>query len=851
MKKLLCVIPFLVSSLFAQMPGAVPAFKLEKSEIELTRLAQPYSYFDKVGRRFAVLGYESGSFEAWAYPLKLFRNFEFSFLLGSSTEPILGKNIVRTISVTPAATVLTYVFQSFTVRAIYITPIDQPGSLILLEVNSIEPLTIVCSFLPVLQPMWPAGIGGQRAGWSKDLNAYVISEPTRKNFGFLGSPCAEGISYTPAHMLSDVPNQFKIVIKDPQTVHGVYLPIVMAGGKGERDSLQAIYKMLATKPEQFYKENVEYYKKLSAQTMHVTTPSKEFDRAFEWAKISYDNLFVHNPDLGNGMIAGLGPAGTGGRPGFGWFFSGDTYMNTFSMIGYGASEMIKDALSFTQLLQRKDGKMCHELTQSASYIRWFEDYPYAYIHGDTSPYYLTAMYEYFRMTADTAFIKQSWNSLLSAYRWSRETDSDDDGLMNNDKAGLAGVEYGPLKDVQSDISMATTWIAANIGMGKMAHAVGEEELVKKIDDYTEIALKTFDEKFWDEKNSQYSFAFDAKGNKVPDLTMAPAAAAAFKIGQKGRIMRYLTRLNSSELTTDWGIRYVSNKSKYYEPLGYNYGAAWPFATGISATALYRNHFSLQGFVQVTAAMRHMTDNSLGNSTELFSGSQNIWPQEGVAHQGFSIGGFVQPFVRGLLGLEGDATKKEFVFSPQLPANWDTLTIENYALGDAHFSIAYRRGTASLTANIRGLNCEGYKIKFQPALGIGTKIKSVKLNGNEINIVETATPQSIIPSVEFDYLGNSLIEIDFDPTFELLPPVIDCPTGSLNTGLKIISSSWKNKKHTIVLEGLGGEIYLLPAVHLEAIASVQGCKQVAGGLEIEFPATSKKDFVRKEITVQTK
>ena len=154
---------FLVPSLSTAQEGLIPAFKIERDHITLERLAQTNTYFDKVGRRFAILGLESGAFEAWAYPLKLVRNFEFSFLLKNSTRPIPAKDIIRFVEVTPAATTLTYTYQSFTVKATYVTAIEDPGAVILLDIDSTEPLTIVAGFLPVLQPMWPAGIGGQYA----------------------------------------------------------------------------------------------------------------------------------------------------------------------------------------------------------------------------------------------------------------------------------------------------------------------------------------------------------------------------------------------------------------------------------------------------------------------------------------------------------------------------------------------------------------------------------------------------------------------------------------------------------------------------------------------------------------
>jgi hypothetical protein len=140
--------------------GTMADLKIERGDLELTRPAMPRTPFTKTGRRFALLGFESGAFEAWAYPLKLLRNFELSFLLGASTVPIEARDIVRSVSVQPAVTTLTYTYQSFTVKTHYLAPVDDPGAVILLDVDSTEPLTIVCSFLPVLQPMWPAGLGG-------------------------------------------------------------------------------------------------------------------------------------------------------------------------------------------------------------------------------------------------------------------------------------------------------------------------------------------------------------------------------------------------------------------------------------------------------------------------------------------------------------------------------------------------------------------------------------------------------------------------------------------------------------------------------------------------------------------
>ena len=51
----------------AQTPGLVGKFSLKKSGLELERRTQIGSFFDVVGRKSAVFGYENRSLEAWVY----------------------------------------------------------------------------------------------------------------------------------------------------------------------------------------------------------------------------------------------------------------------------------------------------------------------------------------------------------------------------------------------------------------------------------------------------------------------------------------------------------------------------------------------------------------------------------------------------------------------------------------------------------------------------------------------------------------------------------------------------------------------------------------------------------------
>lgn len=829
--------------------GLIKAFRLEPNPITLKRLAKPGTPFDKVGRRFAILADESGSFEAWAYPLKLIRNFTFSFLVGSSTRPIQGKDIVRYITVAPEATILTYTYQSFTVKAIYIAPIEEPGAIILLCVDSNLPLTIVCGFLPVLQPMWPAGLGGQFAVWNEEQNAYIISESKGQNHGIIGSPAALGISYTPAHMLSDVPNEFNIEIPDPNKVKNKYIPIIIAGGKGKREQVLNVYTKLKNDPEKYYRDNLAHYQSLRTNTLQVKTPYPKLNLAYEWAKVAYDNLMVDNPDLGKGLIAGLGASGTSGRPGFGWFFGGDAYINSFSLLSLGSHESARDALIFTQKWQRKDGKMPHELSQAAAYIDWWNDYHYGYIHGDTTPYYIAAVYEYVKKTGDTEFVKKSWESLKRAFDWCMSTDVDNDGLMNNRQAGLGALEYGALTGIETDIYLSGVWLRAAYAMQHLAQLAGDKAAASKAGDLFKKAQRTFDKKFWDEENQFYAYAFNSEGATVKEISPWNAIGLMWNLGSEERSLHSLEKISSAELTTDWGTRSISIKSKYFQPLNYNYGAVWPFLTSWVTAALYRHHMPLQGYSLLMSTAAHTYDNSLGCITEVFSGTNNIWPQEAVPHQGFSTAGVVLPLIRGLLGLEGDALNRSLIFSPHFPADWKQVSIENYRVGQANFTFEYERGKDKINAKVHSESAQGYTLRFSPALGIGTRILSLHVNGEPVAFEAKERAQVVQVESEISVQEDPLfIEMTFIPTVEILPFVPKSRIGDSNKGLKIISLKNESSKLILLVEGLCNETYHMKVTMPQRMAKVEGADVKEDELLFTMPEGKLGNFVSKKIAI---
>lgn len=835
------------------LAGTVPAFVIDKSDIRLSRPARPGTYFDKVGRRFALLGDESGSFEAWAYPLKLLRGFELSFLIGSSTTPIRGRDVVRFIDVEPETTTLTFTYQSFTVRAHYVVAVDEPGAVILLEVESTEPLTVVCGFLPSLTPMWPAGLGGQYAHWDENLKAYLISEPTRRNHAYIGSPAARGISYTPAHMLSDAPNEFKVEIARPQAVRGRFIPVVLAGGKGKREEVRAVYEKLGAAPAEFYSRARGHYRSLRASSLKVRTPDRRLNLAFEWAKAALDNLMVDNPDLGTGMVAGLGPSGTGGRPGFGWFFGGDSYLNSLSLNSLGLTDSARQALAFTRKWQRQDGKMAHELSQAAGYINWWRDYPYGYIHGDTTPYYIVAVGDYFKKTGDTAFLKECWPSVVKAYEWCLTTDKDGDSLMDNAAAGLGALEFGALTGIQTDVYLASVWVEAGRTMAYLADNAGDRRLRDRAALQAERSARAWNEKFWEPGGGLYCYAFSEDGRQVSELTPWSAVGLAWGLGDRQRGMSTLRAMNSPDLTTDWGVRMLSALSPYFEPLNYNYGACWPFLTGWVSLALFEYGYIPQAAALLMANAAHSFDNALGAATELYSGHQNVWPQEGVPHQGFSTTGLVLPLVRGLLGLDGDTAKKRLTISPKLPAGWESVSVSDWRTGRAVTAFNYEKRGARAVLEVTSENAGGFKLLFEPWFGPGTEVRSVTVNGQKRTFESSEEPSggAVKLSVEFVPGGRDTIEVELVPAPEVDLTAQSSRTGDTSRGVRLISTGMVGDRLELIFSGPAGETCFLPVADADRVAAAEGAEIEGGRVKLVFSAGRTPGYQERKVVFKLK
>ncbi len=693
--------------------AAPPRSPLAPAEPAIHKPAQPH-FLESVGRRGAILGNESGTFEAWLNPVKVLRDFRLAVYFDGALEPVDLAEMAERVAVSPGRATIIHSHAAFTIRQTWVAALAEPVLLVLLEIDTNRPLRLRASFIPEMKPMWPASFGGQSSAWDDSEKGFVLSEGLRRFTMVVGSPRFSAHSEQIGHQL---PGRRILAEMDltPEMCRGRIIPIVIAGSR-------AAYRAALGDVDRVVRESDEYYQGFDACTLHVDTPDRVLNDAIRWGKFAVEKGWACNEGVGCGLVAGYGPSGESERPGFAWYFGGDALMNSWSIVDYGDFERARGVLEFLREHQRADGKMEHELTQSAALLDW-NRYPYGYYHADTTPLYLYSMWRYVSRSGDVEFLKASWPSLEKAWAYCLSV-LDDDGLLSNRKAGAGAVETGALSGrVANDIYLQGVWLAALEAYARLAQAAGKSagDAAARL----ERAREEVNRWFVDARNT---FAFA----RLTDGTMYEAQSAwqgmALALGglDGAKAARAAAHLDRPELTTDWGTRLFATDSPYYDSLSYNDGSVWPFVTAFATMAEYAHH-------QAWAALRHLHGTAAmlgltgaGFIPEYMSGERAQALPHAVPHQLFSSSAVLYTTVSGMLGLDGNALERRLAMKPHVPQGW-TVRFDGYRVGKSVVSgsIARARGEAKVALRIEG---EALEVVAAPGFAAGAKVVSAEVNG---------------------------------------------------------------------------------------------------------------------------
>jgi hypothetical protein len=690
---------------------------LRADPIALRHHAEAEKPFTVAGECGAMMGQQTGSFESWIFPIKLFSDLTITAHVDGYDVPIDVNRDATEIEVAPDHTTVTYSHIAFTVKEILFanqcTRQDGTGVIAIFQLSSIRPVTFTFSFTPEMKAMWPAPISSDVSPeWVKvdrSSNA-VMNDTTRPGGSAAAYPAGWYMLHTDRDDLAGAvalpgsepgilpPYQEKpqtyplqlVLHFDPKRDSGRSFPLLMAVGTtretATRQALETQIAYLNTNVGALYQRNADYYAHFLDTRTTAETPDAAFDRDLRWAAVSIDQVRVrHNAEVG--LVAGFFSSGSSARPGFGWFFGRDTLFTTWGINSYGDYALTRDALHFLIERQRADGKMPHEFSQTAELVDWAH-LPYEYAAADATPLFLMAVDDYVTASGDVDFLHSNWTTVAKAWNFETSHDSDGDGIYDNSQ-GTGWVESWPQGMPHQEIYLASLDQQASLAMAHLSKLTEHTDATQQAEQRAAAIQQTILREY-PQPDGMYAFSHNADGSADKTATIYPAIAwwgGRASLPNAGFMFQ---RWASAEFSTDWGTRDVGEHEAVYDPISYHQGSVWPLFTGWASLAEYRSGRNLAAYTHLMENANLTSAQDLGAVTELLSGAYFDPFGRSTSHQMWSSAMVLVPAIRGLFGVNVDAVNGVVTVDPHLPARWSGATLHNVQVGKESVDLKFER-----------------------------------------------------------------------------------------------------------------------------------------------------------------
>jgi len=816
--------------------------------LELSRTVRGWEFLPVVGSRAGLFGNETGQFEAWVYPLKLFRDFRLIFHVGDRALP--AESLARTLTVRPESASILYAGDSFRVRETLCVPVNEAGAVIVLEIETEQPLEVEAAFTADFQLEWPAALGGTYLNWDERQHAFAFGEESGKFAALVGSPSAGDahLAYE-TNYSSSTQNSFRLGVtqrgKEKKAL------VIAASVAGQADA-EKLYQHLLTSYAESITESASYYRTYLDKTVGLELPDAALRQAYDWARISTIQGMVNNPYLGSGLVAGYRTSGVSQRPGFAWFFGRDSLWTSLALNAEGDYSTTRTALDFIGKFQREDGKVPHEISQSASLVPWFKDYPYAYVSADATPLYIIAMNDYASQSGDIAFARAKWDNVWRAAQFLRAT-YDAQGLAQNAGSGHGWVEGGPLLPVKNEYYQAGLGVEALRALSNLARLLGKDDIAKQSATEFDAKKAQLDQAYWSPDSSMYAFARKQDNQHVDEASVLATVPMWFGLPDAVHADTMITKLSDADQLTDWGMRIISSNSKVYDGSGYHFGAVWPLFTGWASVGEYRYHRAMPAYFNLRANALLATDGALGHFTEVLSGDYNQSFATSSPHQIWSSAMVISPILRGMFGLQANAEKHEITLAPHVPADWTSFSIKNVHAGTVGVDFQYHKAVDSIALEVRRTGSGDCWVDFSPAISKRTEVADVELDGRPLHFTMEQNIDDRHVVVRFPLAGASgtvvvRLKNDFGLSLANELPAL----GSASKSLRVVDQSW-NDSHdqlTLDLSGVSGKQYELEVWNPGQVASVKGGELTnAGKLRVQMPQGPEGTYLLQKVLIQ--
>jgi glycogen debranching enzyme len=699
-----------------------------------TDAVEPNHFVAVHGRRSIIMGYPQKGLEIWGYPFQILSDYQIGFKPSGATATTDGRLLLRRVDYRPDTITRTYIGPDYLVREKLFVPLDQAAAVISYEVEGIRQVEIEVYFLPVLNLMWPAALGGQYTRWSGaasagDVPGFVISEPGRGFSAAIGSREIidhEDTVNSTVHSENSLSFSLRPAVSKLGTPAKaiVYVALNPAGTKHASQALQT----LSIELPKLATEAKAHYAALERNSLRLRTPDENVNRSLAWSLVALDQAWVCNPLLGCGMVAGYGPSRDARRPQYDWFFGGDGLVATNALVSAGEYSRAREELSFVQKYQDPaSGMIWHELSQSAGFIDWSK-YPYMFVHVDISFDYLATLARYVAVSGDVEFARERWASIAAAYRYCQSQIQGSDHLPHIAADKEASDEQHRPAD---DLGLAASWMAAASGFAELARLTSHTEQLEAALKAVQLTRLSIPAHYW---NADRNFWFDGhtqSGEPIFRQAAGPTQLLIQNVFSPQQTESLLDQLTSADFQADWGTRQVAASSKDYNPYSYGAGSISALGTSGVATTFWQAHRPESAIGLWNGIMQWNILDSFGHIHEVLAGNFFQEQTESVPEQTWSSAGLLDGTVRGLLGLEINGVANRFQLAPHIPAGWNQVSVENIRLPHSVLTVKVSQSIKSFDLDISNQGI-ATTMALEPEIPLGAHLTQADLNGQRVN-----------------------------------------------------------------------------------------------------------------------
>ena len=339
--------------------------------------------------------------------------------------------------------------------------------------------------------------------------------------------------------------------------------------------------------------------------------------------------------------------------------------------------------------------------------------PYAAYYADfASPLmFVISLANLWAWTGDKRYVEQQWDTVRRILDWAREHgDLDGDGYLEYQTRSAKGTKNQGWKDsgdaviyddgtaVPSPIATCELqgyWYIAQELMGLLCIVMGAHADARGYHDGASALKERFNRDWWMEDEQFYALALDPQKRQVRAVTSNVGHCLACGIIDPERLPGVVDRMFAPDVFSGWGVRTLSTRHTFYNPLSYHRGTVWPVEQATIVFGLRRFGFDARALELAEALFdlaqlypEYRIPECVGGYARADRPVPGAYPRANTP-QLWNATAFPL-IVQTILGLLPVPATRTLVLDPVLPAWIPELILHDLRVGDAKATLRFWR-----------------------------------------------------------------------------------------------------------------------------------------------------------------